>query len=196
MMTGIDDKLYNRPSFYRRKILMTNILKLLFLIHVIAIFIFISPSNLSLAEAESTIEEGQLDTGEGGGEQENIGVEEHNNGQERAEIFNAIENDGAVKWQEFNTAKLIALNKITAKSKELILKIGEAKYFGNIEIKVHKCLKSLDLYLPDNKILFTVIENKIDEDPLLVFQGWMMSSNISVSSFEHPIYEIFARDCL
>ena len=90
---------------------------------------------------------------------------------------------------------MIAVNKITAQSKEVILKVGEAKYFGNIEIKVHKCYKDLNPYNPDNKILLTIVEEKVDEEPATLFQGWMMSSNISISTFEHPVYEIFAKDC-
>ncbi len=92
-------------------------------------------------------------------------------------------------------AKVIALNKTTAKSSEITLKVGDAQYFGNVEIKIHKCSKSLDPYSPDNKILLTITEHKIDEDPLIIFQGWMMSSNISVSTLEHPVYEIFAKEC-
>lgn len=111
------------------------------------------------------------------------------------EVFNLLE-DMTSKTIEHKKAKIIALNKITAKSQEMILNVGEAKYFGNIEIKLQKCLKIPNPYKPDNKILLTVIENKTDEDPTVIFQGWMMSSNISISTFEHPVYEIFAKDCL
>ncbi|WP_375319513.1 DUF2155 domain-containing protein [Candidatus Tisiphia endosymbiont of Oplodontha viridula] len=93
-------------------------------------------------------------------------------------------------------AKIIALNKITATSKEMLLKPNEPQYFGNIQIKLHKCIKNLDPYNGDNYMLLTIIEHKIDEDPMLIFQGWLISSSISVSTFEHPIYEIFAKDCL
>ena len=105
-------------------------------------------------------------------------------------------NNKQVQFKNCNVAKVIALNKITAKSKEISLKIGESQYFGNIEIKIHKCLKSLDQYFPNNNILLTVTEQKIDDDQMVLFQGWLMSSSISVSTFEHPVYEIFAKDCL
>lgn len=91
--------------------------------------------------------------------------------------------------------KIIALNKITATSKELVLKTGESEYFGNIKITLHKCAKNVNPYVEDNYILLTVTEHKIDEDPILLFQGWLISSSISLSTFEHPIYEIFAKEC-
>lgn len=97
--------------------------------------------------------------------------------------------------KKYNNARIIALNKITAKSNEIVIKVGHNCYFGNIEVKVHKCFKNIDPYSPDSKILLTVTENKADEEPIKIFQGWLYSSSISFSTFEHPIYEIFANDC-
>lgn len=97
---------------------------------------------------------------------------------------------------QLKTATIIALNKITAKSQELKLHVGESKYFYNIEIKIHKCIKNLDKYLPDNKVLLTITEYKINEDPATVFQGWLFSSNLSISTFEHPVYEVFPTNCI
>jgi hypothetical protein len=95
-----------------------------------------------------------------------------------------------------SSGKIIALNKITAKSKELSLKLNEPQYFGNIQITLHKCIKNLDPYNEDNYLLLTITEHKIDDDSTLIFQGWLISSSVSISTFEHPIYEIFAKNCL
>jgi hypothetical protein len=40
------------------------------------------------------------------------------------------------------------------------------------------------------------MENKTEEDPIMVFQGWMISSNIGISTLEHPVYEVFIKECL
>jgi hypothetical protein len=95
-----------------------------------------------------------------------------------------------------NLGKIIALNKVTAKSKELSLKLNEPQYFGNIQIELHKCLKNPDPYNEDNYMLLTITEHKIDDDLIVIFQGWLISSSLSISTFEHPIYEIFAKNCL
>ena len=157
----------------------------------------LAPMENNIAE-KSTSSEDTLDTGEGTAE--NI---------QESSVFDLLKNDAQPTlsqkepiqpsksdFVELGIAKVIALNKITATSREITLKTKESKYFGNIEIKVHRCLKSADLYSPDNKILLTITENKIDEDEKIVFQGWMMSSNISITNFEHPVYEIFAKNCL
>lgn len=99
-------------------------------------------------------------------------------------------------FKDCDQAKLIAINKTTAKSKHIMLKSKHIRYFGNIGIQMHKCIKNLNQYTPDNYILLTVIENKIDEDPNLIFQGWITSSDISASVMEHPIYELFLQECI
>jgi len=104
-----------------------------------------------------------------------------------------VEEDKAGSY--YGIAKIIALNKITAKSQALSIKVGSTAYFGNIAISVKKCWSNNDPYLPQNKILLDVVESKIDEDPKNIFSGWMISSNIQASALEHPSYELIAINC-
>lgn len=113
---------------------------------------------------------------------------------ELARILNS--NTEEIELKTCTLGKVVALNKITAKSKEILLRINEPQYFGNIQIKLHKCLKNLDPYNEDNYMLLTVVDHKIDEDSKVIFQGWMSSSSISLSTLQHPIYELFANNCL
>lgn len=125
---------------------------------------------------------------------------------EGEDVFNSLDADESLltkhpyfnknlELKDFYNGAFIALNKIVASPSELNLKVGEEIYFGNIKIKLHRCLKNLDPYNEDNYLLLTITEYKIDEDPQVLFQGWMSSTSISLSTFEHPIYEIFARNC-
>jgi hypothetical protein len=104
-----------------------------------------------------------------------------------------IENNEALST--FNSARIIALNKITAKSQEMTLKIGKPKYFGNVQVTVHQCVYNQDVYNPDYQMFITVTETKIDDDPVTIFEGWMFSSSISISTVQHPVYEIFSKEC-
>jgi hypothetical protein len=92
--------------------------------------------------------------------------------------------------------KLIILNKITTKSTEHILKIGEVKSFGNLSIKLHKCIKGTDPYNTNNWMLLTIFDNKVEKEALTVFHGWVLSSNPSLSTLEHPVYEVIPLDCI
>jgi hypothetical protein len=95
----------------------------------------------------------------------------------------------------YDSAKIIALNKITANAQEIILKIGKTSYFHNAEIRLNKCWKSPDQYMPNNQILLDVVENKADEDAKSIFHGWLISSQPALATLEHPVYEIMAVEC-
>ncbi|WP_341747805.1 DUF2155 domain-containing protein [Candidatus Tisiphia endosymbiont of Dascillus cervinus] len=150
----------------------------------------------SYGQAEDTTQNMEfLDTTDESNELE----KDHNFTEHVADSNNLPNIQNNVEHSELKTysiGKVISLNKITATSKELVLKPNEPQYFGNIQIKLHKCIKNLDPYNEDNYMLLTITEHKIDEDAMLIFQGWIISSSISVSTFEHPIYEIFAKNCL
>ena len=97
-----------------------------------------------------------------------------------------------------NTAILQSLNKITAKTKKLEIAVGEEIDFGRIDIIVHKCWKAPLHERPENKILLEVFQKatKQDEERKRIFFGWMLSSTPSISSIEHPIYDITAIECI
>jgi len=92
-------------------------------------------------------------------------------------------------------ASMIILNKITAKSNKEIFNLGEVRFFGNISIEVHKCIKSTDPFNENNLMLLTIFDNKIEDDNLSVFHGWVVSANPSLSTLEHPVYEVIPVDC-
>lgn len=107
----------------------------------------------------------------------------------------AIKNSKNTPLVKMDQAELIILNKITAKSIKNLFNIGEIRYFGNLSIEVHKCIKSTDPFNANNLILLTIFDNKIEDDNLSVFHGWIVSSNPSISTLEHPVYEVIAVDC-
>lgn len=98
-----------------------------------------------------------------------------------------------------NYAIVQALNKTTAKTSYLELKVGEKFSFGNIVITPHKCWQSPLSKKPENKILLEVSEVKNEANDKTfekrIFFGWMFSSSPSISGLEHPIYDIIAINC-
>jgi hypothetical protein len=98
-----------------------------------------------------------------------------------------------------NFAIVQALNKTTAKTSILELKVGEKTNFSNINIIPHKCLQSPLEQKPESKILLEILEIKHEyNDRTLekrIFYGWMFSSSPSISGLEHPIYDIIAINC-
>lgn len=95
-----------------------------------------------------------------------------------------------------NKAVILAINKVTTKHKIIEIAINDKAYFGNISITAHKCNKVNNSYAQDNQIFIDVTEYSLNNDPKLLFKGWMMSSSPSLSTIEHPIYQILAIKCV
>ncbi len=100
----------------------------------------------------------------------------------------------------YGTASVQLLNKTTAKSSNIDLKINQETKFGTLSIKALRCWKSSIDQKPENKVLLEVFEDqgsKADEKPTFkrIFYGWIFSSSPSVSGLEHPIYDIIVLNC-
>ena len=88
------------------------------------------------------------------------------------------------------------LDKLSSKSKLLKLDIGENFSYKNLEIKVLKCKNSK---FDDNPEITTYLQVKdsknSNNDEVFVFNGWMFSSSPSLTSFDHPVYDIWLVSC-
>src|SRR5262245_24723831 len=133
---------------------------------VFFIFVILLTSFFCLAEEENRAQiagpdsEETIDTGEGEDQEE-----QDNDLKPPVSSVHEVSAD----FEESKTAKIIALNKITAKSQVLRIPVGKSIYFGNVEIKAYKCLKNIDPYHPESKILVSVVESKVDEDQTVLF---------------------------
>lgn len=94
-----------------------------------------------------------------------------------------------------DTVILQGLNKITARTSVLNVKVGESIQFGTLEILVKKCWKSSPDEMPDNKALLEIWGQNLDESKVQLFMGWMFSSSPAISALEHPIYDITVIEC-
>ncbi len=111
-----------------------------------------------------------------------------------------LNNDAETNLENYsNSAMVQALNKTTAKTTNLELKIGQKISFGSLKIIAHKCWKSPLDQRPENKILLEIFDVKNDKEnkniEKRIFYGWMFSSSPSISGMEHPIYDIIALNC-
>ncbi len=107
-----------------------------------------------------------------------------------------IENVGINNLRKMPYAEIIVLNKITTKYENIKLKVGEVKYFGNLSIELNKCVNDPSPQRPNNYLLLSIFDNKIDDDKISIFHGWMISNNHSISTLEHPVYEVIPVSCL
>ena len=93
-------------------------------------------------------------------------------------------------------AILQGLDKVTARISTIEADVGQTVTFGSLTITVRRCQRSR----PDQKLeraAFLEIDNT---DPATkqkkrVFSGWMFSSNPAISALEHPVYDVWVKDC-
>jgi len=89
-----------------------------------------------------------------------------------------------------------ALDKITAKTLDIKLGIGEKKYFGSLEIKGLKCQLSENNGFSDAVAYLQVkdLDSK-DNNQVFLFNGWTFASSPTLESIDHPIYDLWITGC-
>ena len=93
-------------------------------------------------------------------------------------------------------AILIGLDKITAKSSELVVNLDEIKKFGPLEIKILKCGKVKVNNKIDSVAYMQVKDlTKSENDQVFIFNGWTFASDPSLTPFDHAIYDLQLLNC-
>ena len=101
-----------------------------------------------------------------------------------------------VKEPKSSQAILIGLDKITAKSSELIINLNENKTFGPLEIKILKCGKVKVNNKIDSVAYMQVKDlTKNDNEQVFIFNGWTFASDPTLTPFDHAIYDLQLINC-
>ena len=95
-----------------------------------------------------------------------------------------------------STALLIGLDKITAKTSKIKVKIGQIEKFGPLEIKVLKCGK-MNSENMDSSVAYLQVKDlsKNDSEKIFIFNGWTFSSDATIAPFDHAIYDLQLVNC-
>jgi len=95
-----------------------------------------------------------------------------------------------------STALLIGLDKITAKTSKIKVKIGQVEKFGPLEIKVLKCGK-MNSENTDSSVAYLQVKDlsKNDSEKIFIFNGWTFSSDATIAPFDHAIYDLQLVNC-
>jgi hypothetical protein len=155
-------------------------------LQIIFILAFFTNLNFAFAQTNNANKNSQENS------QENLNIPA------KESVLDAIDEDSD-NSRYGNYAVIQALNKTTAKTSYLELKVGEKFNFGSIRITPHKCWQSPLSKKPENKILLEIsdVKNEGDDKQIekRIFFGWMFSSSPSISGLEHPIYDVIAINC-
>ncbi len=93
-------------------------------------------------------------------------------------------------------AILMGLDKITAKSSEIIINLEESKKFGPLEIKILKCGKvKINNKIDDIAYMQVKDLTKNENEKVFIFNGWTFSSDPNLTPFDHAIYDLQLVNC-
>jgi hypothetical protein len=122
----------------------------------------------------------------------------------------------AATYAKQDRATLRALDKITGRSTDIVVKVGQPVVYGSLSIELKTCFQAPPEEVPESAAFLRisstrpVAEEQIEaasagdkaaaaalaesETPV-VFSGWMYASSPGLSALEHPVYDIWVIRC-
>ena len=121
---------------------------------------------------------------------------ENNNSNNSIENVKLKEKKKLDSSSDYNAIKLMGLDKITAKTSEIKIRIGETKKFGLLEIKALKCGISQNKNIKDQVAYIQVKDiSENQNEKVFIFNGWTFASDPSLTPFDHAIYNLQLLSC-
>lgn len=110
-------------------------------------------------------------------------------------------------------ATLRALDKITGRSTDIVVKVNEPVVFGSLHVELRSCFQAPPEEVPESAAFLriastqpvavetmeaavsaTEVSTVSEENPIL-FSGWMYASSPGLNALEHPVYDIWVIRC-
>lgn len=104
--------------------------------------------------------------------------------------------EGATPMEE-RVATLGILNKRNNISEDIELRPGESREFGPVIVTLAACERTPPWEMPRQTGGFVQVDvrERGQSDHNRVFSGWLFAESPSVNVVEHPIYDVWIKDC-
>ena len=108
-----------------------------------------------------------------------------------------VNNYGATPMNE-RVAVVGLLNKRNNVSEEMTLKPGEAREIGAVIVRVAACERTAPWEMPQQVGAFIQVDirGRGQQQHERVFSGWMFHESPSLNVVEHPVYDVWIKDCV
>ena len=95
---------------------------------------------------------------------------------------------------------LRGLDKVTARTRDFEVTIGETVNFGAFAITPHYCRRRPPEETPETYAFLEIRDRRtdgfgVDTDGEEIFSGWMFASRPAQNPLEHPVYDVWVIDC-
>lgn len=87
---------------------------------------------------------------------------------------------------------LQSLDKVTAQTTTMTVKVGQTATFASLSIAVQACVVRPPDMAQDAAAFLTISDSHPDQPG---FKGWMLKSTPSLSMLEHPLYDVRVIGC-
>ena len=115
-----------------------------------------------------------------------------------AALDEAVEgdDDGATPMED-RVAVIGLLNKRNNVTEEFELKPGENREIGPVIIRVSACERTAPWEMPQETGAFVQVDirERGQQQHARVFSGWLFRESPSLNVVEHPIYDVWVKDC-
>jgi len=115
----------------------------------------------------------------------------------------------AATYAKQDRATLRALDKITGRSTDIVVKVGQPVVYGSLSIELKTCFQTPPEEVPESAAFLRISSTRpVAEEQLekaaaqeaasetpVVFSGWMYASSPGLSALEHPVYDIWVIRC-
>ena len=119
-------------------------------------------------------------------------------------------------FQQKDTVLLRALDKITGRSTDFKMLVGEPKVYGSLRIDLQACFQTPPEEPPESAAFLRVtsaasiqvqtmaeprdlteeeLQASDDEESDVRFSGWMFASSPGLNALEHPVYDLWVIAC-
>ncbi|MEL6686073.1 MAG: DUF2155 domain-containing protein [Pseudomonadota bacterium] len=98
--------------------------------------------------------------------------------------------------------QLRALDKVTARTFDYTVPIGESLDFGSLTIHARHCEKRPPTELPETFAFLQIDDRRLTEEggesdePERLFSGWMFATRPAISALDHRVYDIWVTGCV
>ncbi len=94
-------------------------------------------------------------------------------------------------------ATLGLINKRNNVSQDLEMRPGEVREIGPVIVRLSACERTAPWEMPQEIGAFVQVDvqNRGSDDFSSVFSGWLFKNSPSVNVVEHPIYDVWVKDC-
>lgn len=103
---------------------------------------------------------------------------------------------GIAAGESGQTVELQGLDKVTGRTSTFQASIGETIRFGVLTITVQACDRTPPTEPPESAVFLDIYEARPGEAATDLFHGWMFSSSPALNALEHPVYDVWALDCV